>query len=243
MPAPPHPAHQWPLFTLRILGYCGHGSLLGEISGITESMPVEEKPSPDDIERAPGTEHAHSPKGGGSKTPSDGQPRVQDGEPKRVVRIPQLSSRDILQGVVIGITVALILGFYDLGKQLIERNTQIRYIREIIVEGMDLVACAQDATIVESGESRTVPAHRIRHAYFKDMQDKVESALNGLAVHVQYGKKRELLESLGIVDRIVDAFRGGIPTDPTTYDIPFDQIRAMRWLGLDTHEANCNAAG
>lgn len=112
-----------------------------------------------------------------------------------------LNWRSILEGVVIGVTVAIILGVYQLGNELIERRTQMRYIREIVAVARDQMSNAAELTV----SGFTASPDEIRHTIFQEMYANVDSALS-VADKIPFEQKVELKLALRGVDIALKGF-------------------------------------
>ena len=134
-------------------------------------------------------------------------------------------SRNIIEGIVIGVTVAVLLGGFQLVVESLEERQQKRYIREIIIVAHNTMLDASDTTV--SGV--TASADEIRHVIFLEMHSTVSLAVDA-ADAIPHKAKVAIETALWSLKILIDA----LPVvTPGAQEELFSALVAVEWLGLE----------
>ena len=125
---------------------------------------------------------------------------------------------NILQGVVIGLTIAVLIGLYDQGKDWLDRREQVRYIRAFLVEGVNKTC--------ETTDPKT------RSFYYLKMLVDLKSALSIRSDGLSYDEKKELLDLLPFDEFGRPYIPKVNPVDAAIITKTFEQLKGVTWAKI-----------
>ena len=133
----------------------------------------------------------------------------------------------LVEGVAIGITVAIILGIYQLSSELVERNRQVRYIREVVTVAREEMWTATDRKVFDV----TVLANGLRHTLILEMHATVRRAV-ATADKLTFEQKNQLQHALWVLDIYLPELAARVGVPKNVVGELFDEFDNMDWLRL-----------
>ena len=150
------------------------------------------------------------------------------------VQSPLISLSGFIEGVITGVTIAIILGMYGGIKWHMARWEQINHLRHLISQGYDRI-------IRESGfyhQDQVINASIFQYYLFMNIMRDIDDALRYRANSLDFKKVHEIKMILIEINCIVSALDLGISgyhktPDKEFYEMYFfGKFRELRWLGL-----------
>ena len=158
-----------------------------------------------------------------------------------------ISLSGLVEGVMIGVTIAIILGIYGWIKWRVSRREQINHLRHLISQGFDRI-------IREQGfydREQVIPADILQYHIFRKIMRDLDDALKYRVNSLDFKKVHEIKMILIEIDCILSALDLGTASLHITPDIEsyeahfFGKFRNLKWLDLpqyypnvDEHTAN-----
>ena len=157
-------------------------------------------------------------------------------ESKRVfhVQASMISLSGLLEGVMTGVTIAIILGLYGWIKWHVVKRKQINHLRHLISQGYDRI-------IRESGfyhQDQVINASVLQYHLFRKIIRDIDDALKYRANSLDFKKVHEIKMILIEIDSIINALDLGIggyhkTPDKEFYETYFfGKFRKLKWLDL-----------
>ena len=150
------------------------------------------------------------------------------------VQTPTISLSGLIEGVVIGLTIAIFLSLCAWIKLLVDRRKQVNHLRHLISLGYERI-------IRESGfhhEEKVIPAYILQYHLFRNIMRDIDDALKYRSDSLDSRKVHEIKMILIEIDCIVTALDFGIGGHNRTpnkefYEMHFfGKFRELKWLGL-----------
>ena len=139
----------------------------------------------------------------------------------------------ILEGVVIGIVIALVLGAYDWFKRKLRQKEQIRHIRRIIKDAEQKIRQAKPLTLPESTDLQP-SLDQVRFVIYKAMMRDITVVLEDRAGELSYTQKHDLKYFIVGQDAITSILpQNKIPSEIKFYEEHvFKRLYSLKWLEL-----------
>lgn len=145
-----------------------------------------------------------------------------------------LGLANLLTGVTIGMTTAILLGLGEWLRRWLRRREQIRFVREFIVGQFKIIRDKEPLPPLPSGESAP-PIDVVRWVFYRGVMRDLEVALSYRLTMLDYGKTHELQSILATHrDMIRNLFErtDRHPGDLEYYRQRYDDFRQLKWLNL-----------
>ncbi len=145
-----------------------------------------------------------------------------------------ISLSELAEGVMIGITIAIVLGIYAWSKRRFARREQINHLRCVVSQGYDSITR-------ESGldhQGRVIPADMLQCYLFKNIMQDLDDALKYRANSLNFREVHDVKSILIEIDGIFKALDFGTGISQRTPDMEFyethffGKFRKLKWLGL-----------
>ena len=149
-------------------------------------------------------------------------------------QLPMISLSGLIEGVVTGVTIAVILGIYGWIKWCVSRRKQINHLRHLISYGYDRI-------IKEAGhyhQKQVLNKSIFRYHLFNKIMQDIDDALKYRSSCLDIKKVHEIKMILIEIDCLIKALYLGISSDHITPDERFyetnffEKFRKLKWLGL-----------
>lgn len=150
------------------------------------------------------------------------------------IQSPMISLSGLIEGVVTGVTIAIILGIYGWIKWCVSRRKQINHLRHLISYGYDRI-------IKESGhyhQKQVLNKSVFQYHLFNKIMQDVDDALKYRASCLDVKKVHEIKMILIETDCLIEALYLGPSGDHITPDNEFyetnffGKFRKLKWLNL-----------
>ena len=150
------------------------------------------------------------------------------------IQMPIISLSGLIEGVVIGLTIAIFLSVCAWVKLLVDRRKQINHLRHLISLGYERI-------IRESGfiyHEKVMPADMLQYHLFKNIMRDIDDALKYRSNSIDSRKAHEVKMILIEIDSIFSALDFGIGGHHRTpnkefYETHFfGKFRELKWLRL-----------
>ena len=138
--------------------------------------------------------------------------------------------QEVFHGVVIGVTVTVIFGLYDLMNKRLNRQKQIKYIRAVVKERIDKMTSAPDTQKNLSGDFPSISVDDVRRALYERMRKDIESAFEHRTSEITFDEKKEVKDALEVIDRVFSNQQTPVGMD--LYQYTFDELQKINWLNL-----------
>lgn len=150
-----------------------------------------------------------------------------------VERPDPLGLTNLLTGVTIGVTTAILLGLGEWLRGCLRRREQIKFVREFIAEQFSRIRDAQPLPPLPSGEEAP-PIDAIRWVIYQGILRDLEVALSYRLTMLDYGKIHELQSILAIQRDMIQNLFGAdrLPAGLNHYRQTYDRFRRLGWLNL-----------
>ena len=141
--------------------------------------------------------------------------------------------KKVVEGVVIGVVIALILGAYDWAKMSIRRTEQVNYIRNLVKQARCDI---QKAESIASDKNISIQADQMRFLFYERMVRALKDVLDNRAEELTYQQRHGLIRFMGDqeIERI--GLQGGYPRGPGAEafyeEIVFRSLVSIDWLKL-----------
>lgn len=144
-----------------------------------------------------------------------------------------LGLTNLLTGVTIGVTTAVLLGLGEWLRRCLRRREQIKFVRELIVEQFRKIRDQQPLPPLPNDEAAP-PIDVVRWVIYQGILRDLEVALSYRLTMLDYGKTHELQSILTVQrDMIQNLF--GVDRHPAGlnhYRQTYDNFRRLGWLNL-----------
>ena len=139
----------------------------------------------------------------------------------------------ILEGIVIGIVIALILGIYDWTRKKLRRREQIWHIRRFTRDAEQNIQEAKPL-IVGEGNAPRANIDEVRFVIYKGLIRDLTLALEDRSGELSYTQKYDLKYFIAGQDAITSIFpQNKIPSEIKFYEEHvFKRLHSLKWLEL-----------
>ena len=150
------------------------------------------------------------------------------------VQTPVISLSGLIEGVVIGLTIAIFLSVCAWVKLLVDRRKQVNHLRHLVSLGYERIIRESDFIYQE----KVMPADMLQYYLFKNILRDIDDALKYRSNSLDSRKVHEVKMILIEIDSIVSASDfgiGGYHRTPNKefYEMHFfGKFRELKWLGL-----------
>ena len=167
-----------------------------------------------------------------------GTKKVMMSQHETTTRKALIDVRNVVNGVVVGLTVAVCLGVYDQTLRIVDRRQQIGHIRTRIASAIDRIRDVPDSP--DSGLPEHVAnswnADQVRRGLFAILVDDIEREFGFRSSEMSLDEKDQLLHAIDPARRAL-GLRSPLPMGPAVsgldlYEYSFDAMREIGWLGL-----------
>lgn len=158
------------------------------------------------------------------------------GEPEVRVLVESpdpLGLTNLLTGVTIGVTTAILLGLGEWLRRCLRRREQVKFVREFIVAQFGRVRDEQPLPPLPGG-GPAPPIDVVRWVIYQGILRDLEVALSYRLTMLDYGKTHEL-QSILAIQRDMNQNLFGANRHPAGLDHyrqTYDRFRQLRWLNL-----------
>ena len=144
-----------------------------------------------------------------------------------------LSLSALLEGVVIGITISLIVGGYNMFSKYHNKREQINHIKEVISEGLQKIRSVESIDF----KGNKISAGHLRLIIFDEILRDLESTLSYRSSYLDYKKiydVRKILTNISRMMRDLGIGKGQRePADVKFFEQNFfDRFIELGWLGF-----------
>ena len=152
-------------------------------------------------------------------------------------------TENVITGIIAGVSAGVIVAILVEAKRSFDfrmkRRKQIKYIRQIVEEHLELILSAQalpDLGIdaVSNGLPEGFSLDSVRGAYFAGLHRQLMETLEGRADTLTFDEKKEVRHAFGAFTLILpgsDTFNPPMP-NVAGYHQVFDKFEAIRWLQI-----------
>ena len=140
----------------------------------------------------------------------------------------------LIEGVITGITIAVILGMYGWIKLCVARRKQVNNLRHLISHGYDRIIKESGYYHQDQVLNKSIFQYHLFNKIMQDVDDALKYRANSLDVNKIHEIKMILIE----IDCLIKALYLGISGDHRTPDKEFyetyffGKFRKLKWLGL-----------
>lgn len=136
----------------------------------------------------------------------------------------------VVAGTTAGLAVALVLGINSWRGRRCARRDQIRYVRDLLLQGMAKIHHAQELPPFTPG-GKPITADQVRHTHYTAMRRVLDATLDRRASEIKPEEIIDLNEALRLLDWIISSAPGRIPGREQYY-LTFDALSDLKWLGI-----------
>ena len=141
---------------------------------------------------------------------------------------PESILSDIISGFAAGIAVSIVVGIYMRANKWFKRRDQIRYFRDVMEQGIDLIDSAETANIPPLPESNiSISADQLRHTYYQSLKRTLDATIHSRSSEIKPEEIRGLNEALHNLDWMIENDR---MAPKNLYDQAFERIKRLQWL-------------
>ena len=138
----------------------------------------------------------------------------------------------IIEGVVIGVVVASLLGVYDRLRRSSRRREQIRHIRTVVETAEIEIQKAVPIVLIE-GRKPQVSVGEMRSALYKELIRELTIALEDRSGELSYEQRYELRKFIVRQETLLDTvFREGRPSMEFYEQEVFEALRKLEWIQI-----------
>ena len=140
---------------------------------------------------------------------------------------------NLLTGVTIGVTTAVLLGLGEWLRRRLHRREQIQFVRDLIVEKFTKLRDQQPLPLLPSGNNPP-SVDAIRWKMYQGVLRDLEVALSHRLTMLDYGKIHEIQSSLASQRDLIQNLFGTqrYPTGLEYYRQRYDDFQRLVWLRL-----------
>ena len=131
----------------------------------------------------------------------------------------------VVIGVSSGIIVSLFLGVNDFANKRIERQDQIKYLVQEITMYREFISNAEAR--YHRRAKREIQRRELQKAYYDNMRQKLEEALQNNASRLSFEEIKELRDVFLFIDSLPP---NGF--DDERYNYIFERLKSIKWLKL-----------
>lgn len=144
-----------------------------------------------------------------------------------------LSLSTLLEGIVIGITISLIVGGYNLFSKYRNKREQINHIKEVVSQGLQKIRNVESINF----KGNQISAGQIRLVIFDEILRDLESTLSYRSNYLDYKKiydVRKILTNISSMMRDLGIGKGQRePAEVKFFEQNFfDRFIELEWLGF-----------
>ena len=145
-----------------------------------------------------------------------------------------ISLSELVEGVTIGITIAIILGIYTFCRRRLTRRKQVNHLRHLISQGYDRITGETGF----SHREKVIPVDMLQYYLFRNIQRDLDDALKYRGDSLNFEEVHEIKAILIEIDCIASALDFGVRSYQNTPDMEFyekqffGKFRKLKWLGL-----------
>ena len=136
----------------------------------------------------------------------------------------------IVAGTTAGLAVAVVLGINNWRGRRCERRDQIRYLRDLLLQGMTKIHHGKELPPFTPGGD-PITADQVRHMHYAAMRRVLDATLATRASAIKPEEIIDLNEALRLLDWIIASASGHIPAKEHYYET-FDALSDLKWLGI-----------
>ena len=152
-------------------------------------------------------------------------------------------TENVITGIIAGVSAGIIMAILVEAKRnfdfRMKRRSQIKYIRQIVEEHLELILSAQAVPPSRTDAmgddlSEGFPLDGVRGAYFGSWYRQITEALEGRADTLTFDEKKEVRYAFGAFGLVLpgsDPFNPPLPNSAGYHQI-FDRFEAIRWLRI-----------
>ena len=141
---------------------------------------------------------------------------------------PESILSDIISGFAAGIAVSIVVGIYMRANKWFKRRDQIRYIRGVLQQGIELVSSAEEGGALHlPGPNVSISPDQLRHTYYQWLKRTLDATIHNNSSEIKSEEIRELNEALHSLDWAIEN-HGGAPKN--LYDQAFERVKTLQWL-------------
>ena len=134
----------------------------------------------------------------------------------------------VVIGVSSGLILSLVLWLIDVGKHILERRDQLKYIADIITTNRDRILDAQD--LHHPPTNRTIEKVDLRRLHYDAMRRELEAVFVGRASHISYDETSEIRKPFWTLDQNFNG-KKAILDDKACMKL-FDTLAGIGWLKI-----------
>lgn len=135
--------------------------------------------------------------------------------------------KEIITGIVIGITVSIIVGFFKLIEKCDLKRKQKKRIKEIIDMGLKNIKEARDITLPNG---TICPKDRIRKYYYDELSRDVHETLSHKSSEISLEDEQKIKKAFQAIPTLLQNKR--CPNIEIYRRIFFSELKKVKWLKL-----------